>query len=98
MKRRKKISLPLWFLIEIHLVSEACRQLFSTLADKRKKHVGCTSVQSNTYDITPRQEAETPTLHRECLSCAVEVPSTREGGLLTDLIKNKLKVKSQTHK
>ena len=44
-----------------------------------------TSVQSDTDDITPGQEEETPNLHREGLSCALEVPSTRgsrEGELL----------------
>ena len=50
--------------------------------EKRKKRGSFTSVQSDTYDITQGQEEETPTLHREGLSCAVDVPSTREGELL----------------
>ena len=42
-------------------------------------------MQSDTYDITPGEEEETPTLHGEGLSSAVEVLSThgsREGELL----------------
>ena len=34
-------------------------------------------MQSDKEDITPGQEKENPTLHREGLSSSVEVPSTR---------------------
>ena len=66
-------------------LSDKLKTATRDIADKRKKHVLRNSVQSDTQDITPGQEENTPTLYHEGLSCAVEVHSTRgslEGELL----------------
>ena len=54
-------------------------------AEKSKKHGLGTQVKGDENKIISGQEEATPHLHREGLSCAVEVPSTRgshEGELL----------------
>ena len=58
-------------------LSDKLKTTTRAFAEKRKKHVLRTQVQGDTTDITSGQEEATPTLHREGLSCAVEVPSTR---------------------
>ena len=66
-------------------VAEKLKETQRIFADRRKKKVFRTIVQGDELNITSGQREATPLLHREGLSCAVEVPSThgsREGGLL----------------
>ena len=56
----------------------ALKKTLHIFADKRKKKRLCTIVvQGDPSKITSGQGGTTPLLHREVLSCAVEVPSTR---------------------
>ena len=55
----------------------ALKETLRVFADKRKKKTLRTIVQGDTSKITSGQRGATPLLHREGLSCAVEVPSTR---------------------
>ena len=56
----------------------ALKETLRVFADKRKKKTLCTIVvQDDPSKITLGQSGTTPLLHREGLSCAVEVPSTR---------------------
>ena len=66
-------------------VAETLKETLRIFAEKRKKKVLRTIVQGDASKITSGQREDTPLLHREGLSCAVEVPSTRgsrEGELL----------------
>ena len=54
------------------------KETLASFADKRKKKPLRTHVvQGDPMKITSGQNGTTPFLHREGLSCAVEVPSTR---------------------
>ena len=56
----------------------ALKETLRVFADKRKKKTLRTIiVQGDQSKITSGQSGTTPLLHREGLSCAVEVPSTR---------------------
>ena len=66
-------------------LSEKLKTKRRAFAERRKKKVLRTTVQGDENKITSGQEEATPHLHREGLSCALEVPSTRgsrEGELL----------------
>ena len=58
-------------------LSEKLKETRRTFAELRKKKVLRTTVQGDETKITSGQREATPLLHREGLSCAVEVPSTR---------------------
>ena len=58
-------------------VAAVLKETLRVFADKRKKKTLRTIVQGDTSKITSGQRGATPLLHREGLSCAVEVPSTR---------------------
>ena len=58
-------------------VSEKLKETQRIFAEMRKKKVLRTIVQGDESNITSGQREATPLLHREGLSCAVEVPSTR---------------------
>ena len=56
----------------------AMKETLRVFADKRKKKpLRTIVVQGDPMKITSGQNGTTPLLHREGLSCAVEVPSTR---------------------
>ena len=62
--------------------AEKLKETQRIFAEMRKKKVLRTIVQGDESNITSGQREATPLLHREGLSCAVEVPSThgsREG-------------------
>ena len=66
-------------------VSKKLEETQRIFAEMRKKKVPCTIVQGDESNITSGQREATPLLHREGLSCALEVHSTRgshEGNLL----------------
>ena len=55
------------------------KETLDGFADKRKKKPLCTHVvQGDPMKITSGQNGATPFLHREGLSCSVEVPSESE--------------------
>ena len=58
-------------------VAETLKETQRIFAEKRKKKVLRTIVQGDASKITSGQREATPLLHREGLSCAAEVPSTR---------------------
>ena len=58
-------------------LSEKLKETRRAFAELRKKKVLRTTVQGDENKITSGQREATPHLHREGLSCAVEVPSTR---------------------
>ena len=58
-------------------IAKKLKETQRIFAEMRKKKVLRTIVQGDESKITSGQREATPLLHREGLSCAVEVPSTR---------------------